>query len=124
MHSLNLIGMYDYAVQVEPVTFIEEPQSQLTTQGQSLILSCQIRLTPPVSNQPIPTIDWLKDSFPITSEDHDITINTNVSVGFSELIIPVINTGLSGSYQCIANDADKRYSTISKKAVITVLSKS
>ena len=120
---LYVAGMFDYAVQVQPVIFIKEPQSQLTTEGQSLTLSCQIRLAPLVSYQPLPSIVWLKDDIIVTVEDSSMTISNNVSDGFSELIIPVINTSLSGSYQCLANDADERYSTISKKATITILAK-
>lgn len=103
--------------------FIQEPVSQLLKVGDPLVLSCQARVAPLVNrNQPLPTVSWLKDKIPVTTSRHDVTLTTNSTNGFAELVVHETNTSWSGTYECIASDAEGEYVTISRKAMITVVS--
>lgn len=105
---------------MEPVIFVKEPESQILTDNEQLSLSCQARVAVLVSKQPLPTISWRKNGIPLDGENMSIT--TNTIIGLSVLVIQETNTNSSGYYQCVANDENGKYVTISRKATITVLS--
>lgn len=116
---------FQYAVQVKPVTFLLEPKSTIVSQESSITLTCQARVAPLVhSTTPLPSIKWRFDEAMIVNDNRRYRITTNTSIGLSQLIINNLTVLDAGRYQCIASDANGRYITISKPAIVTVLSTS
>ena len=119
IHLFAAIAL-QYAVQVESVIFIKEPESQILMDNEQLSLSCQARVAVLVSKRPLPTISWRKNGIPLDGEN--ISINNTRLIGLSVLVIQETSTDSSGYYQCVANDEHGKYVTISRKATVTVLS--
>ena len=114
---------FQYAVQVKPVTFLVEPKSTITSQKSSITLTCQARVAPLVhSATSLPSIKWRFDEAMIVNDNKRHHIITNTSIGLSQLTINNLTVMDAGRYQCIASDANGRYITISKPAIVTVLS--
>ena len=109
-----------------------EPESQVVTENTPIKLSCQARVAPIVSDEPLPTITWLRNGVEIDI-NNEYKTNINVSIGYSELIIQNTTVNHSGYYQCVASDAKDRdifvmddiyhYVTLSNKAVIKIITK-
>ena len=114
---------FQYAVQVKPVTFLVEPKSTAAIQESTITLTCQARVAPIVlSTTSLPSIKWRFDKASIVNDGKKHHITNNISIGLSQLIIDNLTVLDAGRYHCIANDANGRYITVSKPAVITVLS--
>lgn len=126
MHTCTHVvaASFNYAVQVKPVIFLQEPVSKLIKVGDALTQSCQARVAQLVNrNQPLPTLRWLKDKIPITTSMIGVTITTNSTYGLTELVVQQANTSWAGSYECEARDGQDTYVTVSRRATVFVVSK-
>ena len=114
---------FQYAVQVKPVTFLVEPKSTVASQKSTITLTCQARVAPLVhSTISLPSIKWRFDKTLLVNDSRKHHITNNTNIGLSQLFINNLTVLDTGRYQCIAFDADGRYITVSKPAIVTVLS--
>ena len=122
-HIIGILNQrFDYAVQIHPVIFLTQPQSQVVHENQTVTLSCQARVAHIVDRTyPLPTISWRYNGITLNTADSSKTIISNVPTGHSQLIIHNVSNYDTGQYRCVANDANGKYITISEPAYLTVL---
>lgn len=113
------LSISDYALQVRPVTFLQEPTSRVALVGSSVTFSCNTSIAPLVSNYSLPTLTWRfngsEDSWTVTSKSGE--------AGYSELHIRNVTEGHAGYYECVSSDGKGKYITVSRRAWLTVVSK-
>lgn len=126
-YSLSLIGLageHNYAVQIDPVEFLVSPQPPvlITHIHSTLLLNCQARLSHIINKDvPLPVISW-RHNGSLISPTHSRILVTNTTGGrYSQLFINDVMDSDSGQYECVANDANNRYITVSDPTHVTVL---
>ncbi|XP_019858554.1 PREDICTED: uncharacterized protein LOC109586788 [Amphimedon queenslandica] len=112
---------YNYAVQINPVIFLTHPLSDVQYETQALSLSCQANISQVVNKDvALPSVHWRINGSIIRSNDR-LRINTNTTSGFSHLYFPSLSISDAGLYECVADDSDGRYITLSDPAIVTVI---
>ena len=117
-----LFQFLDYALQVRPVTFLQEPTSRIALVGSSVTFSCNTSIAPLVSNYPLPTLTWRFNGSAGTQSSWKVTSNSGED-GYSELHIENVTEGNAGYYECVSSDGGGNYITVSRRAWLTVVSK-
>jgi len=113
------LSISDYALQVRPVTFLQEPTSRVALVGSSVTFSCNTSIAPLVSNYSLPTLTWRFNG----SEDSWTVTPKSGEAGYSELHIRNVTEGHAGYYECVSSDGKGKYITVSRRAWLTVVSK-
>ena len=112
---------YNYAVQINPVIFLTHPLSNVQYETQALSLSCQANISQVVNKDvALPSVNWRYNGSIIRSNNR-LRINTNTTSGFSNLYFTSLSVSDAGLYECVADDADGRYVTLSDPAIVTVI---
>lgn len=87
-------SLFYYGFVLELPSFVREMEDKETSAGQSVVLQCM------ASGMPKPTIQWLKDGYPIrVTERHFFTAEDQIMI--------IVNTVPSdtGTYQCQLNNS-------------------
>ena len=116
------LSISDYALQVRPVTFLQEPTSRVALVGSSVTFSCNTSIAPLVSNYPLPSLTWRFNGSAGTQSSWKVTSNSGED-GYSELHIENVTEGNAGYYECVSSDGGGNYITVSRRAWLTVVSK-
>lgn len=112
---------YNYAVQINPVIFLTHPLSDVQYETQALSLSCQANISHVVNKDvALPSVHWRYNGSIIRSSNR-LRINTNTTSGSSHLYFTSLSLSDAGLYECLADDSDGRYVTLSNPAIITVI---
>ena len=117
----------DYALQVRPVSFLQEPTSSAVLVGSSVTFACNVNIAPLISDYPLPNLTWRVNGSMDTSTQSSWQIRPNSSEDgynyFSELYIESVSAEDAGYYECVSSDGGGRYVTISSRAWLTVICK-
>ena len=117
MHSfLSLDGV----VQPYPVAFQKEPRSQALALGDNLTLECHASVVALDDAYELPKLFWHFNSS-VLAEGGNWSVNTDESIGHSILTVQSIDYEQAGDYECLVNDTEGHFITVSSKAVVQVI---
>ena len=99
--SILSLSDLNYAIQVEPVAFLLEPQSTAVLPNTTASFSCNITAVPLISDYPLPRIQW-RFNGAITMKSN--WRNVASEDGISQLFIERVGSEDVGYYECLALD--------------------
>ena len=115
-------SLLDSVIQNYPVTFLTEPRSQTLAVGQKLSLTCHANVTAlnGIDYYTMPAIDWRFEG-DILVDGEQWNISTNTDIGYSSLQVQSVGYDQAGDYECLVNDAEGHFITVSRKATLRVI---